>query len=108
MERTGNSLLQRLPQGVLELFSSRSPRLRTEDDAVAAAFDRTLDHFAHGHWPEAFKELVPLADSGHREAARIALLMTARGPRLFGRTFTASPCQRDRWREAATRAYAAK
>ena len=108
MERTDNSLVQRLPQGVHELFSRRSLGLRTGDDAAAAAFDRAMDHFAHSHWSEAFKELVPLADSGHREAARVALLMAARGPRLFGQTFTASPSQRDRWREAASRAYTAE
>ena len=42
-------------------------------------------------WPlvQGLDELIPLADAGGREAARIALLMAARGPRLFGQTFPA-------------------
>ena len=72
--------------------------------AAPSAFDRAIEHFAHGHWPEAFEELVPLADAGNREAARIAMLMTTRGPRLFGRTFPASPSQRERSHVVASRA----
>ena len=64
--------------------------------------------FEHGHGSQAFEELVPLADSGDREAARIAMLMTTQGPRLFGRSFPALPSQRDRWQEAAGRVYAAE
>jgi hypothetical protein len=45
----------------------------------------------------AYDELVPLANAGHIGAARIAMLMTTRGPRLFGQTFAASPSERERW-----------
>jgi hypothetical protein len=67
-------------------------------------FDTAIEHFAHGRWADAYEELATLADAGHREAARIALLMATRGPRLFGRGFAASPRRRERWQEAASRA----
>ena len=78
-------------------FTTRAP--------TPSAFDRAIEHFAHGHWSAAFEQLVPLADAGHREAARIAMLMTTRGPRLFGQAFPASPSQRTRWHVVASRAY---
>ena len=66
-----------------------------------SAFDRAIEHFSHGRLPAAFEELVGLADAGHPEAARIALLMATRGPRLFGQGFPASPSQRARWQDMA-------
>ena len=105
MELTGNSLAQRMVQ----LATARSARSVGAATRVAApsAFDRAIEHFAHGRWPEAFEELVPLADAGHREAARIAMLMTTRGPRLFGQAFPTSLSQRTRWLHAASRLYTA-
>ena len=104
MEFTGNSLAQRM----VRLAIGRSGRsVGATARAAPSAFDRAIEHFAHGHWSEAFEELVPLADAGHREAARIAMLMTTRGPRLFGRTFPASPLQRNRWQAVASRVYPA-
>jgi hypothetical protein len=108
MELIDDSHVQWLPQVVLELFSGRFLSQRTGNEERNATFDRALGHFEHSRWSLAFEALVPLADSGDREAARIALLMTTRGPRLFGQAFAASPSQRDRWREAADRAYAAE
>ena len=106
MELTGNSLAQRMVR-LAVARSGRSVRATTRAPAPSA-FDRAIEHFAHGRWPQAFEELVPLADAGHREAARIAMLMTTRGPRLFGRSFPASPSQRKRWHVAASRAYTAE
>jgi len=99
MTSTDTALRQWLPQVTHELFSRRSLALRDHDHLTAAAFDRAMDRFEHGEWSRAFAELVPLADAGDREAARIALLMTVRGPRLFGRSFVASPLQSERWSE---------
>ena len=96
------ALRQWLPQVTHELFSRRSLALREHDHLTAAAFDRAMDRFEHGEWSRAFAELVPLADRGDREAARIALLMAVRGPRLFGRSFATSPAQREHWSEAAS------
>jgi hypothetical protein len=73
-----------------------------------SAFDAAIEHFAHGQWSKAFEDLVPLADSGYRDAARIVTMMAAHGPRLFGGTFAASSSQRKRWHEIASRAYPAE
>jgi hypothetical protein len=102
MTPTDTALRQWLPQVTHELFSRRSLALRDHDHLTAAAFDRAMDRFEHGEWSRAFAELVPLADAGDREAARIALLMAVRGPRLFGRSFLTSPAQRERWSEASS------
>jgi hypothetical protein len=80
----------------------------TSRATASSAFDRAIEHFAQGRWSEAFEQLVPLADAGDREAARIATLMTTRGPRLFGRSFPASPLQRKHWHLVASRAYTTK
>jgi hypothetical protein len=103
MEFAGNSLAQRM--GRLALAASSSSARATTRSAAHCTFDRAIDDFAHGHWSKAFEELIPLADSGDQEAARIVLLMATRGPRLFGGTFSASSSQRKRWHEVASRAY---
>jgi hypothetical protein len=103
MTLTATALRHWLPHVTHELFDRRSLALRSHDNATAAAFDRAMECFEHGAWSDAFAELVPLADGGDREAARIALLMAVRGPRLFGRTFASSPAQRERWSAAAAR-----
>jgi hypothetical protein len=99
MEFTGNSFAQRMIR--LANAGSRSSVRATTGTTSPTAFERAIDHFAHGHWSEAFDELVPLADAGDREAARIAMLMAARGPRLFGQAFPASPLQRKHWQVVA-------
>jgi len=106
MEFTGTSLAQRMVRRAVAR-SGRSIGATTRS-TVPSAFDRAIEHFARGRWPEAFAELGPLADAGNREAARIAMLMTTRGPRLFGQAFPASPAQRRRWHVAASRACTAE
>jgi hypothetical protein len=66
------------------------------------AFERALAHYARSEWVQAFDELARMADAGHCEAARIALLMRAHGPRLFGETFVVALQRRARWIDAAT------
>ena len=102
MTTTDTALRQWLPQVAHELFSRRSLALHDHDNLTASAFDRAMDRLEHGEWSRAFAELVALADAGDREAARIALLMAVRGPRLFGRSFLTSPAQRERWSEASS------
>lgn len=60
-----------------------------------------LDYEQHRH-QRAFDALARLADGGHAEAARIALLMVAQGPRLYGRRFEIDAVRRERWLDAAT------
>jgi len=104
MEFTGNSLAQRM---VRFAIARSAPGVQEATRAAPpSAFDRAIEHFAHGCWLKAYEALVPLADAGDREAARIAMLMATRGPRLFGQAFPASPSQRQRWQGIASCAYA--
>ena len=50
-----------------------------------------------GDWARAFDVLVPLADKGECEAARLSLMMHQHGARLFGGSFPATPAQCSRW-----------
>ena len=70
-------------------------------DPPRSRFDLALLHLERCQWPQAFSQLSALADEGHAEAARIALLMRAHGPRLFGHTFVADVARRERWLDAA-------
>lgn len=67
-------------------------------------FDAALHEFEHCRWHEAYARLAALADGGHPDAARIALLMHAHGTRLFGGHFGAEPTRRNRWLDAAAAA----
>lgn len=61
------------------------------------AFDTAMDDYAHQRFRDAFDGLARLADGGHADAARIALLMVAHGPRLFMQHFEVTNAQRQRW-----------
>ena len=99
MELSPSSFAQKIVRRGIARSRDRIPEAtRTTSPS---AFDRAIEHFAHGRWKAAFEELIPLADAGHPEAARIAMLMAIRGPRLFGQAFPASPAQRERWQGAA-------
>jgi len=51
-------------------------------------------------WQTAFMSLAELADDGHPQAARVALVFARRGTSLFGGTFHATAQQRSRWEQA--------
>jgi hypothetical protein len=69
---------------------------------VPTAFDQAMMLYQKQHFAQAYAALARLADDGHPEAARIALLMRAHGTRLFGGTYPASAEQRARWRACET------
>jgi hypothetical protein len=73
-------------------------------DVQAAPFDAALVHLERCQWPQAFAQLAELADTGHPEAARIALLMHAHGTRLFGGSFKVQAPRRERWLDVASAA----
>lgn len=50
-----------------------------------------------GHYAAAFDGFAALADAGHVDAARIALLMQRHGASLYGMRFAAGPKQLGRW-----------
>jgi hypothetical protein len=66
-----------------------------------AAFERAMADYDRQHFSAAYQALWALADQGHVEAARIALLMAAHGQRLYGMRFAIGPVQRERWLAAA-------
>ena len=67
-----------------------------------AEFQRAMHDYEAQRFGKAFDALALLADGGHPEAARIALLMSAQGPRLYGRRFELHPQRRERWLDSAT------
>jgi len=70
-------------------------------DLTAKRFDEALSLMQSGSWQASFDRLAELADEGHTQAARIALLFLKRGTSLFGGTFHASAAQRDGWQRAS-------
>lgn len=53
-------------------------------------------------WPAAYERLSRLADRGHPDAARMALLMWRHGAVLYGTRFDAAPSRREHWAAAAS------
>jgi hypothetical protein len=69
---------------------------------MPTAFDVAMDAYAHQRFRDAFDGLARLADEGHADAARIALLMVAHGPRLFSQRFHIPTAQRQQWLDLAS------
>lgn len=67
----------------------------------SARFERAMTDYEHHDFAAAYQALWKLADQGHPEAARIALLMAAHGQRLYGQRFAIGAVQRERWLAAA-------
>jgi hypothetical protein len=53
--------------------------------------------YRQGHWSGAYGRFAALADQGHAEAARIALLMLRHGSKMYGHEWAASQPQIDQW-----------
>ena len=56
-----------------------------------------MDSYERCQWGAAFEQLSALADGGHAESARIALLMARFGPTMYGSRFDTDAQQRERW-----------
>ena len=69
--------------------------------ARQAAFERAMADCERKHFAEAYQALWVLANTGHADAARIALLMADHGRRLYGMRFAIGEVQRERWLAAA-------
>lgn len=67
----------------------------------AQRFDEALRLLELGGWQASYARLTALADDGHPQAARIALLFAKNGARLFGGAFPASAAQREGWQRAS-------
>lgn len=69
-------------------------------DRRARHFDEAMLLMEEGLWQGAFTRLAALADTGHPQAARIAMVFVQRGALLFGGSFVASVRQRECWQRA--------
>lgn len=69
-----------------------------ETPGMERAFIEAMEHYDQCRWSPAYANFAILADSGHVESARIALLMARHGSKLFGGPREASPSQIERWR----------
>jgi hypothetical protein len=64
-------------------------------------FNEAMDLYSVGKWAGAYGRFAALADQGHAEAARIAILMLRYGSRLYGHDWGASQPQINQWMKLA-------
>ena len=86
---------------VLAAGIAGASRAQSTPAAQQGAFARAMTDYERQHFAAAYQAFWLLADQGHPEAARIALLMAAHGPRLYSQRFAIGEVQRDRWLAAA-------
>lgn len=65
------------------------------------ALSDAMEQYKQGRWSAAYGRFVALADQGHAEAARIALLMLRHGAKMYGHDWSASQPQMDEWMKLA-------
>jgi len=88
------------PHPALAPHGAVKPASRTEAGEGSRRFDDAMQLLESGCWQASFLSLAELADEGHAQAARIALVFAKRGTSLFGGTFRATELQRSRWEQA--------
>lgn len=94
-------------RSTLSLFRLATPLAATgtgrpgERLAAAQRLQRAMLAMQQCQWTEAFEQFVSLADEGHPEAARHALLFAQRGTRLFGGHYASTAEQRRAWSRVA-------
>lgn len=66
-----------------------------------AAFSEAMEQYRDGRWSAAYGRFARLADQGHVEASRVALLMFRHGAKLYGAEWGASQPQIDLWTRLA-------
>jgi hypothetical protein len=76
-------------------------RAATNIEAPSSDFDEAMSLMESGRWEAAFERMARLADAGHAQAARLALLFVRRGTALFGGAYPATPEQRQAWQTAS-------
>lgn len=86
---------------LVTVFASGPAFSQGHASSLAVEFEAAMRDYEAQRFGRAFDTLALLADSGHAEAARIALLMSAQGPRLYGRRFELHPQRRERWLDVA-------
>ena len=79
-------------------LAATSATAATVDDEFGAA----MQNYDDCRYAIAYVGLAGLADGGHAEAARIALLMVRYGPQLYGGQWSASSYQIENWMRLAS------
>lgn len=103
MNSTPSSRRYGVKSGLLALLLLAAGFARAGTDFPPhATFDAALLAYESNHWHESFLALAALADCGHPEAARMALLMWRHGPALFDTTFSARAEQVQQWIRVAS------
>ena len=97
---SSTSLTRRLALAAAALLMAGAVQAQT-GPVPLTPFERAMTEYERQHFAEAYQALWVLADQGHAEAARIALLMATHGPRLYGMRFAIGPVQQERWLAAA-------
>lgn len=82
---------------ILALLAGSAPAQTVPSSPANVEFEAALLAYERNHWTQAFAALARLADSGHPEAARMALQMWRFGPQLYRTEFAASATQVERW-----------
>lgn len=65
------------------------------------AFTAAMTKYKQGQWPNAYGRFAALADHGHPEAARIALIMLRHGVTMYGSDWGATQPQIEQWTKLA-------
>jgi hypothetical protein len=96
--------LTRVPKAIAQwtrrLGASRGTTPLAGPIAGSGDLGPAFDCFSAGQWDRAFEHLTALADAGNGDASRIALMLEAHGPRVFGKRFAVALTQRQRWSQA--------
>jgi len=81
------------------MFCSQAAAAPASADAAIAevAFNDAMAQYSDCRWADAYSRFAVLAEQGHAEAARIALLMLRHGPSLYRHEWTGSPAQVAQW-----------
>ena len=85
-------------QAIPGLGGVSRPEARARNiDTRSSDFDEAMSLMESGQCQAAFERMAQLADAGHPQAARLALLFVRRGTALFGGAYVATAEQRAAW-----------
>ncbi len=76
---------------------SQAPSQAPSQVPSLTQFDTAMAELEHGDWHHAYEHLAVLADAGDERAARTALMMHARGTRMFGGSYAADTARCQHW-----------
>jgi hypothetical protein len=90
-----------IPIMAIGLLCTATAAPAADASKAETAFEEAMTHYKQGKWSGAYGRFAALADHGHAEAARIALLMLRHGPQMYGSDWGASQPQINQWTKLA-------